>query len=76
MVTVVRSDKFLGSAGAKHFAASLALKEVPVGSKEIVVFLDSRAVVSENWLAPLFHTLSDHPKSSECWMHLCTEFHS
>lgn len=32
-------------------------------SNDVIVFLEYNAVVSEDWLAPLYHTLKEHPQS-------------
>lgn len=61
----MRTSKTLKTAGAVHEVALQVLKDVPIGSKEIVVFLSPKSVVSDNWVASLFHTLSQHPKSGK-----------
>lgn len=61
LVRFVRTDSRLGVSGAKSLGAdfALSLKQPP----ETLVFLDSNALVSENWLLPLLDVLVAEPSS-------------
>ncbi len=64
MITIYRSEKVLGLAGGRQKGASIAMSTTP-DPKDVLIFLDPYAAVSDNWIAPLYQTLFDHPKSSK-----------
>lgn len=63
IIKILRQKTQLGFAGAKHAGAEYATRETAIGSKEIIIFLEPNVVVSANWIAPLYNTFADHPKS-------------
>ena len=64
-IEILRTDKVLGLGGAKNHGATAATKSYKVGevTNEILLFIEPAAIVSKNWIGPLYSTIKSHSKS-------------
>jgi polypeptide N-acetylgalactosaminyltransferase len=67
MIKIIRTKKKLGISGSKSYGVTYTRTSLMPNSArlddQVFVFLDSHAVVSDNWLGPLVHTLRQFPEA-------------